>query len=485
MRTETEMLALIRSTAQQDERIRAAWLNGSRANPAAARDALQDYDLVLAVTDLPSLCSLAHWESIFGKIAVSQEPDGSPLFPDDREEGRYAFLMQFTDGVRVDLTLLTTQKAVQSFGTDGQTVLLLDKDQFLPPLPAPNDCEYWIQKPDQRRFSACCNEFYWVMPYAAKGLWRGELLYSLDVLNQCVRPMLLMMMEWKAGILTGFSCSAGKSGKLLPKLLPAADTNALFATYCGADSAQQQKALRQMMKLFGTTARFVADSLGFSFFEQEETGCLKIISLFLEDRLFATEEERAAFVSSACESAIFDSGAPFVSVSSAAKEEDDLKSKPKVPLEIERKFAISGFPALPELSRSILRQGYLSTSPVVRIRSRKMSDGTMSFRICVKGKGGLVRTEIEQEISREKFDALCTLLPVPPVEKEQRTYSLPAGLVLECNSVAQGDYWYAEVEFSSTEAAEKFVPPAFLGEELTGKPGFSMSEYWKKLTKDL
>lgn len=480
MRTESEMLSLIRRTAQQDDRIRAAWLNGSRANPAAARDALQDYDLVFSVTELEPLCSLAHWEEIFGAIAVAQEPDNSPLFPDDGEEGRYAFLMQFADGVRIDLSLITTEKAVKEFGTDPLTVLLLDKDGTLPALPQPTDREFWVQKPDQRRFSACCNEFYWVLPYAAKGLWRGELLYSLDVMNLHVRPMLTMMLEWKAGILTGFSCSAGKCAKLLPKLLPKEDSDALLASYCGAKAADQWNALENMQTLFGKTARFVAERSGFDYNEAEAAGALDIINLFREDRLFASESEREEFVRDAREAAFFDPDAPFGTHKAPETDAAAKKKACAVPQEIERKFVIDGFPDLPELSRSVLRQGYLCTAPVVRIRSRELPDGTVTCRICIKGKGGLVRTEIEQEISREKFDALCTLLPAELVEKEQRTYALPGGLVLECNNVEHGDYYYAEVEFPTEEAAASFVPPDFLGEELTGRQGFSMSEYWNR-----
>ena len=135
VRTESEMLALIRRAAQQDDRIRAAWLNGSRANPAAQRDALQDYDVVFSVSELAPLCKLVHWEQIFGTLAVAQEPDDSALFPGEGEDGRYAFLMQFADGVRIDLTLLAVEKAAQSFSAGGQTLLLLDKDGTLPRAP--------------------------------------------------------------------------------------------------------------------------------------------------------------------------------------------------------------------------------------------------------------------------------------------------------------------------------------------------------------
>lgn len=38
MRSEKEMLELIRNTALEDDCIRAAWLEGSRANPNVPRD---------------------------------------------------------------------------------------------------------------------------------------------------------------------------------------------------------------------------------------------------------------------------------------------------------------------------------------------------------------------------------------------------------------------------------------------------------------
>lgn len=39
---------------------------------------------------------------------------------------------------------------------------------------------------------------------------------------------------------------------------------------------------------------------------------------------------------------------------------------------------------------------------------------------------------------------------------------------------------YAEVEFGSVEEANAFVPPPFLGREMTEVAGFSMSNYWVK-----
>ena len=38
-------------------------------------------------------------------------------------------------------------------------------------------------------------------------------------------------------------------------------------------------------------------------------------------------------------------------------------------------------------------------------------------------------------------------------------------------------FYYAEVEFASEADAASFVPPAFLGREVTADPAFTMSGY--------
>lgn len=151
-------------------------------------------------------------------------------------------------------------------------------------------------------------------------------------------------------------------------------------------------------------------------------------------------------------------------------------------MEIERKFLIDSFPrGLRELKRVEMMQGYLTINPVVRIRSRRAADGETDYILCIKGEGTLVRTEVETPLTKQQFEELAQMLPKSFIHKEHRTYALENGLVLECNVVdpgKEGCFMYAEVEFPTVEAANSFVPPSFLGRELTGVPGSSMSAYW-------
>ncbi len=151
-------------------------------------------------------------------------------------------------------------------------------------------------------------------------------------------------------------------------------------------------------------------------------------------------------------------------------------------MEIERKFLIDGFPDLPPLKESVVYQGYLSTEPVVRIRSSQTGD-ERRYVLCIKGKGTLAREEIELDLDPEPFLRLKDLLTSPMIRKDYQTYALPGGLTLECSLVDAGEptaFYYAEVEFNSVEEAASFVPPAFLGREVTEEPGWSMGHYWWK-----
>lgn len=151
--------------------------------------------------------------------------------------------------------------------------------------------------------------------------------------------------------------------------------------------------------------------------------------------------------------------------------------------EIERKFLISEFPEhLPLLEQSTVWQGYISHNPVVRIR-KKEYEGLTTYRLCFKGKGTLVRREIEMDLTEEKFDALSELLDAPLIRKDFRVYKLSDGERLECSLVDKDlptAFYYAEVEFPSVEEANSFIPPAFLGAEKTEDPAFTMSRYWEK-----
>jgi aminoglycoside 6-adenylyltransferase len=257
------MFDLILNTARQDERIRAVILNGSRANPNAPKDLFQDYDIVYLVTDVASFKSDPRWIERFGELVIMQTPDDMGEKPPGDDES-YAYLMQFADGKRIDLTLYPLA-GFNEMERDSLSVLLLDKDGMIGPFPPPDESDYLPLPPTAKGYADCCNEFWWVCTYVAKGLWRREITYARYMLDNVMRKQLMSMLAWHIGIRTQFSRNPGSYGKYFERYLEPELWEMLCDTY--ADSAYEHtwEALFTMCNLFRITAAGVAAHFGFAY----------------------------------------------------------------------------------------------------------------------------------------------------------------------------------------------------------------------------
>lgn len=279
MRTEKEMFDLILGAADRDDRVRAVYMNGSRANPNAKKDIFQDFDIVYVVTETASFLKDDGWINVFGNLIICQEPDKL-----DKMQGRdvdfangYTYLMQFTDGNRIDLHLQPKHILGEEYGRDKLTIPLLDKDHCLPQIPPPSDEDYWVKKPSYGKYFSRCNNFWWVAPYCAKGLWREEILYTIEVMNSYVRQELMTMLYWYAGIQTGFKVSIGKANKNLKKYLRPDIWDRLMVTFNMSDYEASWKALITTCELFEEIAPEVGEALGYEYKHYESKRSFEFI----------------------------------------------------------------------------------------------------------------------------------------------------------------------------------------------------------------
>ncbi len=263
MRSEQEMYEMILDTAKTDDRIRAVLLNGSRANPNAPRDIFQDFDIVYLVTDVAPFRHNLPWIERFGELMILQLPDDMQD-PPPGDDGGFAYLMQFSDGNRIDLGICPLSQAAKRTN-DSLSVLLLDKDGVVGSLDPPSERDYLPKPPSGKAFSDCCNEFWWVCPYVAKGLWREEILYARHMLDQVVREQLMQMLAWHIGVQTGCALNPGKFGKYFQRYLEPELWQMLERTYAGAGYDDTWEALLTMGSLFERIAVLVAGNFGFDY----------------------------------------------------------------------------------------------------------------------------------------------------------------------------------------------------------------------------
>ncbi|MGN8631026.1 CYTH domain-containing protein [Blautia sp. HCP3S3_G3] len=135
-------------------------------------------------------------------------------------------------------------------------------------------------------------------------------------------------------------------------------------------------------------------------------------------------------------------------------------------MEIERKFLIQkeNLPDLSAYSFHQIEQGYLCTEPVVRIR--RQDD---EYYLTYKSKGLLAREEYNLPLTKDAYEHLCPKADGIVISKTRYLIPEKNDLTIELD-VFHGVYeglLLAEVEFSSEEAAQNYIPPAWFGEDVT------------------
>jgi aminoglycoside 6-adenylyltransferase len=268
MRSEKEMLDLILGYARGNEDVRAVIMNGSRVNPNVKKDPFQDYDIVYLVRSVEPYRRNPEIPRYFGEILILQTPEDMGD-PPPANDGSYGYLMQFMDGTRIDLGFCPLEFAQRCIG-DTLSVVLLDKDLILGEVPPPNESGYLPSMPTVKEFDDCCNEFWWLNPYVAKGLWRDQPTYARYMLDTLMREQLMKMLTWYFGMKTGFQRSPGYHGKYLRSAVGEDIWAMLEGTYCDARPQASWEALFVMGELFRQAGRAVASEFGFTYPELDD-----------------------------------------------------------------------------------------------------------------------------------------------------------------------------------------------------------------------
>lgn len=141
-------------------------------------------------------------------------------------------------------------------------------------------------------------------------------------------------------------------------------------------------------------------------------------------------------------------------------------------MEIERKFVLDTVPSEAGSGPWVgIRQGYLAVGEGAAVRIR---DNGGEFTLTAKSGWGMVRGEYEIDLSAEQFEALWPGTAGRRIEKRRMTTHLGSTrLVIDVFEGGLSGLVLAEAEFATLEQAFAFVPPEWLGAEVTDDEAYS------------
>lgn len=281
MRTSEEMLKLILNVAEQDERIRAVTMEGSRVSKNATHDEYCDFDICYVVNDIHEFTKDKSWIEIFGEILIVQCPMDWYNHPYDFEgHDNFAYLIQFKDGNRIDLTLIDVRNIEQQKSYDEPRVVLLNKDNFKELKRIDDESVFYIQKPSGMEYFNTCNEFRWLSIYISKGLCREELYYAKYAYDVLVMEMFMKMLNWKIGVDNDFNVTIGNHSKYLKRFLLPEEMVRFQSIFPDGTYEDIWNKLFIMYDYFAELAKYVGEKLGYSF-DAKET---EEVRMFLNER---------------------------------------------------------------------------------------------------------------------------------------------------------------------------------------------------------
>lgn len=140
-------------------------------------------------------------------------------------------------------------------------------------------------------------------------------------------------------------------------------------------------------------------------------------------------------------------------------------------IEIERKFLVKEIPGhLDNYSSHEIKQGYISTNPTIRLRQQD-NDYIFTF----KGIGIMEKVEFEHPLTLAQFHNLWKKVENRTITKTRYIIPIENNLKAELD-IYTGDlsgFMNVEVEFSTTEDANNFIPPDWFGVEITADKRYS------------
>lgn len=243
-----------------DGNIKTAILNGSRANPNAPRDFMQDYDIALYVDSLEESQKYKenqNWVSLFGDLVILQQ--------NNFEDNAFIFLLQYADSLRIDLSFHDIKSLKKHIEEDSLSIVLYDKDKITGEIPKPDESTYYVQKPTEQKWEKTLNELWWLQVYISKELWRDEIPLAKELYDIWLISCLRELISWHIAIEKNWTVNVGHGGKWFKRLLPQELYEEYIYFYSSADIEEQWQKLLNIGNFIRKIAQPLSVKLGYKY----------------------------------------------------------------------------------------------------------------------------------------------------------------------------------------------------------------------------
>jgi aminoglycoside 6-adenylyltransferase len=260
--------------------VTAAILMGSRARRGAVLDDLSDWDVVLVLND-PDALQDEQWFAEFGDVLVSL-----PTVRVELGQVVRSRWVQYTDGSRIDFSLFSADiLRVISYlpelppWIDAGYQVLYDPGNVTGSMVPPFGRGYAGRPPTSEQVQADIEEFWWEALVVSKELLRGEPLAASYCAESVMRHGLLRrMLEWMAGVVTGWSQPGGPYGRGVTQVLPVNLVERAQSRILSWEGEAGWAELDRMATLFAEVARSVCANIGAAYPDEIEHGARAMIT---------------------------------------------------------------------------------------------------------------------------------------------------------------------------------------------------------------
>ena len=232
--------------------VRAAVLLGSQARLEAPADPVSDVDVALFVDEPAAYLDDTAWVDHFGERLLSfREPTAVGGFEELR--------VLFRDGLEVDFALVPAAVAAEippeadAVFARGFRVLYADGVSFAEREPSSIE----TPAPTQERFDQLVNDFWYHLLWAAKKLWRGEVLVAKQACDGWLTGRLVELARWRSA-----ERDTWHGSRFFERWAGDDLVEALGSTFADYDAQDVARALRAKAELFGRVEDEVAVRYG-------------------------------------------------------------------------------------------------------------------------------------------------------------------------------------------------------------------------------